>query len=88
MKLNCEFIVNEIADSFVAVPMGTGNATDNNCIIKVNDVGAAILECLKEDTTVEAIADVLCSKFEGTREEAVATTTEFIENLKKAGFVE
>ena len=87
MKLNCEFIVNEIADSFVAVPMG-GNATDNNCIIKVNDVGAAILECLKEDTSIEAIADVLCTKFEGTREEAVATTTEFIENLKKAGFTE
>ena len=84
MKLNCEFIVNEIADSFVAVPMGS----DTNCIIKVNDVGAAIIECLKEETTVDAIADVLCSKFEGTREEAVQTTTEFVENLKKAGFVE
>lgn len=87
MKLNTEFIVNEIADSFVAVPMG-GNASEKNCIIKVNDVGAAILECLKDDTNIEAIADVLCSKFEGTREEAIETTTEFIENLKKAGFVE
>ena len=87
MKLNCEFIVNEIAESFVAVPMG-GNASEKNCIIKVNDVGAAILECLKEETTVEAIADVLCSKFEGTREEAVETTTEFVENLKKAGIVD
>ncbi len=87
MKLNTEFIVNEIADSFVAVPMG-GNANDNNCIIKVNDVGAAILEALKEETNIEAIADVLCSKFEGTREEAVETTTEFVENLKKAGFIE
>lgn len=87
MKLNCEFIVNEIADSFVAVPMG-GNASEKNCIIKVNDVGAAILEALKEDTNIEAIADILCSKFEGTREEAIETTTEFIENLKKAGFVD
>lgn len=84
MKLNCEFIVNEIADSFVAVPMGS----EKNCIIKVNDVGAAIIECLAKETTIEEIADLLCSKFEGTREEAVETTTEFIENLKKAGFVD
>ena len=86
MKLNTEFIVNEIADSFVAVPMG-GSASDKNCIIKVNVVGAASVECLKEETTFGARADVLCTKFEGTREEAVATTTEFVENLKNAGFI-
>ena len=87
MKLKYEFVVNEVADKFVAVPMGEG-AEELNGFIKMNDVGAAIFECLKNGTDEEEIIKVLLSKFEGTKEEARECYKSFTDKLNDAGVLE
>ncbi len=85
MKLKYEFVINQVADQMVAVPVGA--SLDNfNGFVKMNDVGAEIFEILKNDVTLEEIVDEMLKKHpEATKEEAVETVTEFTLKLKEAG---
>ena len=87
MKLKYEFIINQVADQMVAVPVG--NSLENfNGFLKVNDVGAEILEILKNDVTVEEIAAEMLKKHpEATMEEALETIKMFTDKLIEAGVV-
>ena len=88
MKLKYEFVVNQVADQMVAVPVGDGLENFNG-FVKMNDIGAEIFEMLKEDVTLEEIVEIMLKKHpEATKEEALETVTEFTEQLKKEGIVD
>lgn len=88
MKLKYEFVINQVADQMVAVPVG-GALEDFNGFVKLNDIGAEIFEILKEDVTIEKIVEIMLSKHpEATKEEAIETVTEFTNNLISAGIAE
>ena len=88
MKLKYEFIINQVADQMVAVPVG--NSLENfNGFLKVNDVGAEILEILKNDVTVEEIAAEMLKKYpESNMDEALETVKMFTDKLMESGIVE
>lgn len=88
MKLKYEFVVNQVADQMVAVPVGDGMENFNG-FVKMNDIGAEIFEILKEDVTLEEIVEIMLKKHpEATKEEAIETVAEFTEQLKKEGIVD
>ena len=88
MKLKFEFVVNQVADKMVAVPVG--NDLENfSGFLKVNDIGAEILEILKNDVTLEEIAEQMLEKHpESNMEEALETVKEFTAKLIENGIVE
>ena len=52
MKLKYEFVIMDMGDEFSAVPVGDETFPG---ILKLNDVGAEIMEQLKEETTPEQV---------------------------------
>ncbi len=88
MKLKFEFVVNQVADQNVAVPVGN-DLEGFNGFLKVNDVGAEILEILKNDVTAEEIAtELLKTHPESNMEEALETVKEFTGKLIENGIAE
>lgn len=81
MKLKYEFETTELGDQIIAVPVGE-NATDFKGVITLNEYGAAILNRMKEETTVDKIVDSLLEEFDGTREELSAYVEKFAEKLR------
>ena len=56
MKLKYQFVVNEVADQYVAVAVGAALEAFNG-FIKMNDVGAEIFDLLKNEITLDEHAE-------------------------------
>ena len=85
MKLKYTFVINEVADQMVAVPVGD-DLGEFNGFIKMNDVGADIFGLLKEDTTVEAMIEALKVKYtDATEDEIRENVVAFTDKLKESG---
>ena len=82
MKLRGEFVVRQIMDSTVAIPVGQA-ALQLNGMILLSDVSKTIWECLEQETTPEYIVTALTDAFEVSPEEALADILDFIEKLRK-----
>ena len=88
MKIKYNFVVNEVADNFVAVAVG-GELEDFNGFIKMNDIGAEIFEIFKNDTTIEEAAKIMLEKHpESNEQEALETVTDFVTKLQEEGVIE
>lgn len=88
MKLKYNFIINQVADKMVAVPVGD-DLEGFSGFLKMNDIGAEILEILKNDVTVEEIAEQMLKKHpEATMDEALETVKGFTDKLIESGIVE
>lgn len=87
MKLKYNFVVNQVADQMVAVPVGD-DLGEFNGFIKMNDVGADIFDLLKEDTTVDAMVEALKVKYtDATEEEVRENVVSFTDRLKESGIL-
>ncbi len=88
MKLKYNFVTNTVADKIVAVAVGE-DLDKFNGFIKMNDVGAKIFECLKNDVTVEDIVAAMKKEYgDATEEEVIETVTEFVNQLDQNGIIE
>lgn len=88
MKLKYEFVINQVADNMVAVPIGDGLENFNG-FLKMNDIGAEILEILKSDVKLEQIVEIMLAKHpESTKEEALEAVKGFTDKLIQEGLVE
>ena len=58
MKLKSDFITQEIDDTQFLVPVG---AESFSGIVRSNKTAAFIVDCLKEETTEEALVDKMCA---------------------------
>lgn len=85
MKLKYTFVINEVADQMVAVPVGD-DLGEFNGFIKMNDVGVDIFELLKEETTVDAMVEALKVKYtDATDDEIRQNVVDFTDKLKESG---
>lgn len=85
MKLKYNFVINNIAGSAVAVPVGK-NASDFKGYIKLNETGAYIFERLMNGAERDDILNGIISDFEDiTREDAATAVDEFLGELKESG---
>ncbi len=88
MRIREGFILKEIADTFVVVPVGD-NMVDFSLMITINETGAFLWNCLKEDKTRDELADALMNEYEGaTREEMLEDIDAFTSLLKENNILE
>ena len=88
MKLKYNFVTNKVADRIVAVAVGD-DAQKFNGFIKMNDTGAFIFNMLRNDVTVDKIADAMKREYEGVCEDELrSTVSKFIDNLRESDVLE
>ena len=80
MKLNENFLTQQIDDTQVMVATGDSNF---NGIIRSNQTAAEIIDLLKEETTRDEVVDKMLEKYEAEREEIASDVDMIIETLRK-----
>ena len=87
MKLCDQFIVTQLADEYVAVPMEKTSGFHG--LVKLNESGAEVFRGLMEGQTESQLAERLKAKYpELDSETAKQAVSEVIASLKKAGVLE
>lgn len=82
LKLDKEYVLRQIGDDYVIVPVGKA-ALDFNGMITVNDTGAFLWEQLVKGTSKEGLLETLMETYEVTQEEAERDIDEFLDVLYK-----
>ncbi len=87
MKLRGNFVVRQVMDQVVAIPVGC-TALQMNGMVVLNDVSKVIWESLADGADMETIVLALTEHFVVTEEEARADVLEFIEKMRNAQLLE
>ena len=83
MKIKNGFILKEIAGNYVVVPVGD-DLVDFSLMITLNETGAFLWDCLKEDKTQEELVALLKTEYEGATDEEIKSDVEqFVSLLKE-----
>ena len=87
MKLRYEFSVMEMDGEYMAVPVGE-NAGTFNGMLRMNEVSAEILDLLKEDTTPEAVHQILRERYLDSDDREIGEAlTAFLNQLIREGLL-
>ena len=84
MKLNENFVLRQVADNWVVLPVGQASV-DFNGMLTLNDSGALLWRALEQGGDREALADALLAEYEVERSVALADVDEFLASLAKVG---
>ena len=87
MKLCGEFVVRQVMDNTVAIPVGQ-TALQFNGMIMLNDVSKVIWSCLENQTNPDRITAAVTDAFAVTEEEARADILEFLDKLRQIQLLE
>ena len=80
LKLDKEYVLRQIGDDYVIVPVGKA-AMGFNGMITVNETGAFLWEQLVEGTNKEELLRTMLETYEVTQEEAERDIDEFLDVL-------
>lgn len=83
MNIKDNYVLTKVVDSYIAVPVGSGNV-DLNTIISLNETGAFIWNLMKEDIEKEAVIEAMLNEYDVSREQAEADVDKFISQVKEA----
>ena len=87
MKLKEEFVLRQVADTWVVMPLGQ-TSVDFNGMLTLNNSGALLWQALEKGGDREALADALTAQYEVDREEALADVDAFLAKLQQTGCLE
>ena len=87
MKLRGDFVVRQIMDNTVAIPVGQA-ALQLNGMILLNDVSRIIWTCLEQGTPLENAVKAVTDAFNVSVQEAQADILEFCDKLRKLQLLE
>ena len=87
MRLKEEFVVQQLSDQQIIVPVGEAAQTFHG-IVRANDTAGFIVDCLKEETTEKQIVDKMLKEYEVDRETAAAGVKKVIAQLNEIGALE
>ena len=87
MKLSGEFVVRQVVDTIVAVPVGE-TALRLNGMILLNEVSKTIWEQLEQGAELSQLLRAVTDAFEVSAEEAQADILEFCDKLRKMQLLE
>ena len=87
MKIKDGFILRNIADTYMAVPVAQ-RVIDFKGIITLNAISASIWEFLKDEKEYSEILDFITSSYEVDEETAKKDLDEFIIEMKKGGVLD
>ena len=87
MKLKGEFVLREIMDETIAIPVGNA-ALNFNGMICLNDVGKIIFAGLQANRAEEAILSEILETFDVSREEALRDLESYLSRLAECDLLE
>ena len=87
MKLHGEFVVRQVMDDTVAIPVGQA-ALQLNGMILLNDVSKVIWQCLEQGSELAGIVSAVTDAFEVSSQEAQADILEFLDQLRALQLLE
>lgn len=86
MKINKNFVLKKVANNYVAISVGA--KSDFKGYIQLNETGAFIFNCLKEETTIDEIVEKLTKEYDVSKECAKTDIQEIIKNFKENGLID
>lgn len=87
MKIKDGFILRNIADEYIVVPVGE-NTFDLNGIINLNEVAAFLWENMQTTISEEDLVKKLLDNYDVSKKKAKADVEEFIKKVDEAGFLD
>ena len=87
MKLCGEFVVRQVMDNTVAIPVGQ-TALRLNGMILLNDVSKVIWDCLAQGRNLEDVVTAVTDWFDVSADEARTDILEFCDKLRKLQLLE
>lgn len=86
MKLKYNFLINQIGDDFVAVPVGEC-VVEFNGILKLNETAAFIIEKLNNEISLEDLVVAVTEKFGCEKDYALENVEHILNGLKESGLL-
>ncbi len=83
MKVKDDYLLRNVAGSYIVVPVGEGSL-DFSGVITLNEVGAFLWERLQADITEDKLVEAVLAEYDIDKATAKADTAEFIAKLKGA----
>lgn len=87
MKINENFVLREVAGSWVVIPIGE-KSVDFNGMMNLNETGVLLWRELEKGVEKEELVAALTAEYDVSAEIAAKDIDEFIEKLEKAGCIE
>lgn len=87
MKINENFVLREVAGSWVVIPIGE-KSVDFNGMMNLNETGVFLWRELEKGAEKEELVSAMTGEYDVSTEIAAKDIDEFIEVLKKAGCLE
>ena len=86
MKLSEDFVLRQVADTWVVLPLKS-ETLDFNGIIRLNGSGAMLWKCLEQGNDREGLIRELTSRYDVSAQVAGADVDEFLNTLRKIGCI-
>lgn len=87
MKQNPDYIITDVADSHILVPVGK-SAVNFNSIISLNDMGQTIWNLLEKEMTEDELLQSILAEYEVSAEQVRADIASFVSKLRENGCIE
>ena len=87
MKINEDFVLRQVADTYVVLPIGHATV-DFNGMVTLNESGAFLWRQMEQRITREALAQALTGEYDVSLEEALADVDAFLATLEPVGCIE
>ncbi|MEQ8154199.1 MAG: PqqD family protein [Clostridiaceae bacterium] len=87
MKIKDGFMLREIVDTWVVVPLGE-RVVEFNGLMTVSETGALLWKGIEEGKNVGSLVDSIIAEYDIDKETASADTLEFIAAIEKNGLLE
>lgn len=86
MKKHSEFVIRQVADRFVIVPVGAA-AGNFAGMLTINETGKFLWDLLETDQTYETLAAALVQEYKIDKETALRDVKAFLEPILPTGAV-
>lgn len=87
MKISENFVLRQVADTWVVLPVGQASV-DFNGMLTLNESGAILWRALEQGGDRDGLADALLAEYEVDRATALADVDAFLAKLKETGIAE
>lgn len=87
MRLKGEFVIRQIIDDIIAVPIGP-TALKFNGMIMLNQVSKLIWNCLEQETDLDSLTAAVTEHFDVSEETARADIQRFLQQLRQADLLD
>lgn len=86
MKIVDGFVLKNIADTNVVVPLGT-NTVSFRSVISLNDTGAFLWKLLEKETSEEELLEAVLKEYDIDRQTAEADIQAFLNSVREANLL-